>query len=81
VSIRYPQVPFILMKKDSRPGVDVDDTDRFNTLTVIRKPFEWRMLAEAVIEGLDFIDEGLLWRRQNRSKEGRSPRLAEKTGI
>jgi DNA-binding NtrC family response regulator len=75
VSIRYPQVPFILIHEGSRPAVE--DADRFNTLAVIHKPFEWNALAGAVIEGLDFIDEGLLWRRQCRNKGGSRPVLAE----
>ena len=74
ISIQHPQVPLILMREDPRSGVD--GADRFNTLKIIPKPFEWGFLAEAVIEGLDFIDEGLLWRRLNRSRAGSRPLLA-----
>lgn len=62
ISTQYTQVPFILMSKKS-PVIETNGDDIFNILTVINKPFELSLIPDAIIEGLDAIDEGMLWRR------------------
>ena len=61
-STRRLKVPFILMQK--KPAMRASEVvNAFNILDVFTTPFELSQIANAVIEGLDAIDEGLLYRR------------------
>jgi len=61
-STQHPKVPFILMQNESAIHVS-EVVNVFNILNVFTTPFEMSEISYAVIEGLDAIDEGLLYRR------------------
>jgi DNA-binding NtrC family response regulator len=61
-STQHLKVPFILMQKESAIHVS-EVVNLFNILKVFTTPFELSEISNAVIEGLDAIDEGLLYRR------------------
>ena len=59
---RHLKVPFILMQNKSAIQVS-EVVNGFNILKVFTTPFEMSEISNAVIEGLDAIDEGWLYRR------------------
>ncbi len=59
---RHLKVPFILMQNKSAIHV-FEVVNGFNILKVFTTPFEMSEISNAVIEGLDAIDEGWLYRR------------------
>ena len=61
-SAQHLKVPFILMQNESAIHVS-EVVNVFNILNVFTTPFELSEISNAVIEGLDAIDEGLLYRR------------------
>ena len=61
-STRHLKVPFILMQNESAIHVS-EVVNVFNILNVFTTPIEMSEISNAVIEGLDTIDEGLLYRR------------------
>jgi len=59
---RHLKVPFILMQNESAIHAS-EAVNVFNILNVFTTPFELSEISNAVMEGLDAIDEGLLYRR------------------
>ncbi len=62
ISARHLNVAFILIQNESAGHVS-EVLNGVNILNVLTSPFELNEIACAVIEGLDAIDEGLLYRR------------------
>ena len=77
-SAQYPQVPFILLTEEF-PGDRAGGAAHLNVLQVINPPFASNAIADAILDGLDAIDEGLLWQRVVSSGAGvtADPSLSE----
>ena len=68
-STRNPGVPFILMLEETTAAAP-EPFHVFNILRVVSKPVHVGGIADLVMEGLDAIDEGMVWRRLHTAGSG-----------
>jgi DNA-binding NtrC family response regulator len=59
---KHPTTPCIVMKEHGNPEIK-KRADRKDVFRYFEKPFDCNQLARAIIEGLDCLDEGNLFRQ------------------
>ncbi len=59
-----PQVPCIVMAADEHP--EAHNGTALGTFYFLKKPFDFSELANAIIAGLDRIDEGIFWKEHRK---------------